>query len=121
MNTPSWEAGGCIRAKDDDGRISYSVVDEYDTEFTVTPEHSENPLTLAKLVCLIDGGGGGGSLGICYTVMNYNCGEHTIERLDYLKHFTRVDSTFYPQLSLHYESVTQRWYRTERMRLMRRA
>ena len=61
-----------IRAKKDGERIAYSIVDEYETEFDVSPKNSEKPLTPADLISLIDGGSEEGSLGICYTRMNYS-------------------------------------------------
>jgi hypothetical protein len=38
-----------------------------------------------------------------------------------LKSFTRVESTLYPQLSLHYQKLTKLWYEEEKRRLQRGA
>lgn len=104
-----------IRAKEDGERIAYSIVDEYETEFNVSPTHSEKPLTLSELISLIDGARPEGSLAICYTEMNYNA--RNIEELEGIRFFTRVESVFYPQLNVHYENVLDRWYEEEKAKL----
>ncbi len=43
-----------IRAKIGANLIRYSIVDEYDTEFEVSPASSNRPLSLAKLIKMID-------------------------------------------------------------------
>ena len=109
-----------IRAKKDGERIAYSIVDEYETQFTVSPKNSEKPLTLSELVRLIDGAMEEGSLGLYYTQMNYEGGERSIEWLDQMRHFTRVESVFYQQLHLHYEKVLSLWYESEKAKLLGR-
>jgi hypothetical protein len=51
------------------------------------------------------------SLAICYTVGN--CSGDSLEALDAIKSFTRVESLFYPQLNLHYEKLLDIWYENE--------
>jgi len=105
-----------IRAKKDGERIAYSIVDEYETEFSVSPMHSDKPLTLFELVGLIDAGKEEGSLATCYTVGNYR--GDSLEDLDAIKSFTRVESVFYSQLNLHYERLIDLWYKEEKARLI---
>jgi hypothetical protein len=105
-----------IRAKRDSERIAYSIVDEYETEFNVSPKGGKKPLMLAELIDLIDGGGEEGSLGLCYTQINYN--GRSIEELDGIKSFTRVESVFYAQLTLHYEKLLALWYEEEKRKLL---
>jgi hypothetical protein len=97
-----------IRARRRGKRIHYSIVDEYNTEFELARETSASPLTLAQLVDLIDGSAHpdiGYGLGLCYNEMNADAaGER-----ESLRHFTRVSSEFYPQLSEHYEQVYDEW------------
>jgi hypothetical protein len=107
-----------IRARKDGDRIEYSIVDEYETEFSVFPKNSEGPLTLAELIGLIDGATEEGSLGLYYTQMNYEGGERSIEWLDQMRLFTRVESAFYPQLNLHYEKLLDVWYQEEQRKLI---
>ena len=83
-----------IRVKKEGERIAYLIVDEYETEFNILPTHSDKPLTLSELVRLIDGAMEEGSLGLYYTQMNYEGGERSIEWLDQMRHFTRVESSF---------------------------
>jgi hypothetical protein len=66
---------------------------------------------------LIDGAMEEGSLGLYYTQMNYEEGERSIEWLDQMRHFTRVESLFYPQLNMHYERVLGLWYEKEKAKL----
>ena len=94
------------------------IVDEYETEFNILPTHSDKPLTLSELVGLIDGATEEGSLGLYYTQMNYEGGERSIEWLDQMRHFTRVESVFYPQLNLHYEKLLDLWYEEEKAKLI---
>ena len=103
-----------IRVKKEGERIAYLIVDEYETEFNILPTHSDKPLTLSELVRLIDGAMEEGSLGLYYTQMNYEGGERSIEWLDQMRHFTRVESVFYQQLHLHYEKLLDLWYEEEK-------
>jgi hypothetical protein len=96
------------------------IVDEYETEFNILPTHSDKPLTLSELVRLIDGAMEEGSLGLYYTQMNYEEGERSIEWLDQMRHFTRVESVFYPQLNLHYEKLLDLWYEEKKAKLLSR-
>ena len=108
-----------IRVKKEGERIAYLIVDEYETEFNILPTHSDKPLTLSELVRLIDGAMEEGSLGLYYTQMNYEGGECSIEWLDQMRHFTRVESAFYPQLNLHYEKLLDLWFEEEKAKLSR--
>jgi hypothetical protein len=107
-----------IRVKKEGERIAYLIVDEYETEFNILPTHSDKPLTLSELVRLIDGAMEEGSLGLYYTQMNYEGGERSIEWLDQMRHFTRVESVLYPQLNLHYEKLLDIWYQNEKAKLL---
>jgi hypothetical protein len=104
-----------IRASKEGERIAYSVVDEYETEFHVSPRSRAKPLSQAQLIDLIDNAGGGESLALCYTMMNSS--GSCIEDLDAIRSFTRVESLFYPQLNLHYEQVLNFWYENEKAKL----
>src|SRR6266478_5643404 len=110
-----------IRVKKEGERIAYLIVDEYETEFNILPTHSDKSLTLSELVRLIDGAMEEGSLGLYYTQMNYEGGERSIEWLDQMRHFTRVESVFYPQLNLHYEKLLDLWYENEKAKLLGRS
>jgi hypothetical protein len=105
-----------IRASKDGERIAYSVVDEYETEFHVSPRSSAKPLTLKQVIHLIDNAEGGESLALCYTQMNYS--GDSLENLDAIKSFTRVESLFYPQLNLHCEQLLDLWYEEEKAKLV---
>ena len=106
-----------VRAAPKKCRIVYSIVDEYEFDFQVSPASSTKPLTLGELVGMMDKAVDGESLGTIYTSSNYDSCSPNIEQLDCLRSFTRVKSDFYPQLSLHYESVTDRWYKREKRKI----
>ena len=105
-----------IRASKEGERIAYSVVDEYETEFHVSPPSSAKPLTLKQVIHLIDDAEGGESLALCYTQMNYS--GDSLDDLDAIKSFTRVESLYYPHLNLHYEQLLDLWYEEEKAKLL---
>src|SRR5439155_25975507 len=105
-----------IRAKKDNERIAYFIVDEYETEYNVDPKESEKPLTLAELIAMIDVAKNGESLGTSFTVGNYS--GRSFEDINKIRSFTRVESVFYPQLNLHYEKVLDLWYEQEKAKLV---
>jgi len=99
-----------LRARPSPEGISYRVIDEYEGQFTLPISTSLLPLTLAELVRQFDDGrldeldwGGGLSLG--YNNMNAEGGS------DYegLRNFTHISSSFYRQLSAHFEHVFDEW------------
>jgi hypothetical protein len=104
-----------VRARRTGDRIEYSICDEYETEFDVSPQSSAKPLTLAQLIGLIDKAGGDESLALCYTIMNYS--GRSLEDLNRIRSFSRVESVFYPQLNLHYEKLIDLWYGQEKRKL----
>jgi hypothetical protein len=88
-----------VRARNDGTNIHYRVVDEYDSDFSVSPEQSESPLTFGELIALIDGTEGASDDGPGLTSVFRNQ-EGSVD-VDFVK----VTSIFYPEL--------QRWYREE--------
>jgi hypothetical protein len=98
-----------IRARRAGGRIVYSIVDEYATEFEQQRQSSRKPLTLAELVRFIDGSchpdlSEGLALG--YNSMNADGG---VTGREELQDFTTVCSEIYPQLQEHYNHVFEEW------------
>ena len=53
---------------------------------------------------------------MCYTVGNYS--GDSLEDLDAIRSFTRVESVFYSQLNLHYEKLIDLWYKEEKAKLI---
>lgn len=99
-----------LRARPSPAGICYRVIDEYEGQFTLPISTSLLPLTLAELIRQFDDGrlkeldwDGGLSLG--YNNMNADGGSD-YERLRY---FTNISSSFYRQLSTHYEHVFEDW------------
>ena len=95
------------RRQPGDELIHYRIVDEYETTFSITPETSEHPLSLGELVQLIDTVDGGeyGGLALCYNEQNLS--EWT--NAESLRHFTTVESAFYPALFDHYDGIHEEW------------
>jgi hypothetical protein len=108
-----------IRAKKDGERIAHSIVDEYETVFNVSPTHSDKPLTLSELIAMLDVARGGASVGTSFTTGNYS--GRSIEDLNRIRSFTRVESVFYPQLNLHYKKLLDVWYEKEKSKLLSRS
>ena len=74
------------------------------------PQFSRGPLTLAELIELLDGasynGPFEGGLPLGWNNNSLDCsGGDAAE----LRDFTRVESSFYPELSAHYENVYDDW------------
>jgi hypothetical protein len=105
-----------IRAKSDGERIAYSIVDEYETEYNVCPRESAKPLTLTELIAMIDVAKDGASLGTSFTLGYYS--GRSLEDLNRIRSFTRVESVFYPLPSLHYEKVRDLWYEEEKTKFL---
>ena len=82
-----------IRARHDGKYIRYRVVDEYESDLKVSPEHSESPLTFGELIALIDSTDGASDDGEGLT---------SIFRKGNSVDFVNVTSIFYPDL--------ERWY-----------
>ena len=100
-----------LRARPVGAGISYRVVDEYEGEFSLPIVLSESPLSLAEIVKQFDEGRlsemdaeGGLALGF----NNGNAEDGDFERF---RDFTRITSTHYPQLNLHFEQVYDDWLR----------
>jgi hypothetical protein len=95
-----------IRARQTPGEstIFYRIVDEYRTRFECEPGSSDEPLTHAELVKLIDAAG---DLGLCYNEENLPYHPD----VESLRYFTTVSSDFYPDLHDHYDKIHEQWVR----------
>jgi len=99
-----------VRAQREDGTIRYRVADEYESTFQLSIETSEAPLTLGQLIRLIDESGYDGDRyagGLVFSHLAYNF-EYGSD-VDELEGFVSVESAYYPQLSVHYQIVVDRW------------
>ena len=101
-----------VRARPVSGGIAWRVVDEYPDggEYTVAPEVSVGPLTLAELILLLEGasynGDLDGGLVLGWNNNNLDCGGGDASDL---RNFTSVESLLYPELSSHCENVFDDW------------
>lgn len=89
-------------------RIIYRIVDEYpedETEYTIRPKTSTNPLTLRRLIAMIDGAVENGLVGNS-RIWFYHEGESTPEEI---YDFETAYSAFYPQLAGWYDEDNQEW------------
>ncbi|MDB4619122.1 hypothetical protein OAH15_00375 [bacterium] len=96
-----------IRAKTEEGIITYSVVDEYDeSEFELPIDMSVEPFSLQELIEFIDGVRFNGSTGIatCHNESN----SEAMDR-ESLADFTTVNSDIYTELEAHYLNVFKEW------------
>lgn len=97
-----------IRARREGGRIHYRVVDEYQEVFRCHPESSARPFSLGEFIEFIDAVSHNdlwGPYSLAYNELNADAGT---ERRN-LRHFTRISSDLYPQLSDHFERVFADW------------
>ena len=98
-----------IRARPSGPGIAYRVEDEYDSSFDLPFARSRQPLSLARLVRLLDVGrlrDPGFPLGLS---LGYN--QMGVEYSGYAgkRHFTLISSEFYPDLQRHYEHAFNDW------------
>jgi len=101
-----------VRARPVSGGIAWRVVDEYPDggEYTVTPEISSGPLSLAELILLLEGASYNGELdGGLILGWNNNSLDGGSEDASEFRNFTQVESLLYPELSTHCENVFDDW------------
>ena len=95
-----------IRARRTKRRIVYRIVDEYgDMEYVLRPKTSTKPLTLRRLIAMIDGAVDGGLVGSGRD-WHYDDGGSTAEEI---YNFETASSAFYPQLAVWYDAVNEEW------------
>jgi hypothetical protein len=94
-------------------RIAYTLVDEYETEYHIRPARTARPLTLGQLIAMLDAvewDGTDRELLRHGWVLSLNENGRAFEGdPEPYRHFTRVNSEFYPELSKHYERLFGRW------------
>jgi hypothetical protein len=104
-----------VRARLVDGAYHYGMADEYETDFSVHPEKSIQPLTLEELLGLIDSADSTietrGSFVETWWWQQWEFGDPAEECTD----FAWVESDQYPELSALYEERARQW-RIERVR-----
>ena len=89
-----------------ENKITYRIVDEYESDHESVPESSSKPLSLEELIQLIDYDNTGyGGLGIGYNVSNSEWGIETD-----LRNFTTVTSFTYMDLHDHYDAIHEEWW-----------
>jgi hypothetical protein len=97
-----------VRATHEADGIRYSIVDEYETEFTPTIERSKQPLSLRELIELIDGSSRGeDDAGVVLPIlaMNYEYSDDP----ETLTSFISVSSAYYPGLGAFYDERIDEW------------
>ena len=97
-----------IRARWEDEQIHYRVVDEYSTEFHCDPDSSDGPLSLGEFIEFIDAVSCQdlwGPFSLAFNELNADGGTERRR----LRHFTRINSDVYLQLSEHFEKVFEEW------------
>lgn len=98
-----------VRARQAGKKIAYRIVDEYQAEFTITPQKSDLPLTLRELIALLDTADAGGTKGFTNSCRDWFLEEDEEADLEELAGFVTVSSEFYPQLRRWYEKEAQEW------------
>jgi hypothetical protein len=90
-----------VRARRRGARIAYSIVDEYESEYVEydpRPRTSVRPLTMRKLIAMLDGACPDGGAVMSHTLLLI---PH-VDSPDELHRFTSVESDFYPELGRYY-------------------
>ncbi|MDB4305997.1 hypothetical protein N9980_00360 [bacterium] len=99
-----------VRARLKDGKIHYSVVDEYEDLYgwTCEPGASDQPLTMAELIKLMKTTSSKlGHPGIAFGFLDF---KHEYgEDAEGLRNFASVSSDYYPELHDWYEDAMEEW------------
>jgi hypothetical protein len=99
-----------VRARRENGKIGYRIVDEYESKIRCSPAESDKPLNLGELIDLIDGANGenvpGTGLTGCFRDLNYSPEWGKAENL---VGFVTVTSEFYDELQEYYEEEAGEW------------
>ncbi len=105
-----------VRARPGGAGLLYRFVDEYETEFVMPFDRSEAPLSMGKLIGLINGSVGMREKpGQVLPVLDANYGrgnqwgENHEEWLETARRFVTVSSEFYPDLQGYYEAFVEEW------------
>jgi hypothetical protein len=102
-----------VRARRRGARIAYSIVDEYESayvEYEPRPRTSTRPLSMRRLVELLDGACPDGGAVMSQTVLLI---PH-VGSPDELHHFTSVESDFYPDLGRYYAGRFEQYFESLR-------
>jgi hypothetical protein len=96
-------------------RIAYRVIDEYPEDWTLScsPKTSRWPLSLGKLISLLDTGKHSGADLVGGFSLGYNDIDGESSGRANLRHFTRISSDVYRSLEAHYEHVFEEWVAEE--------
>ena len=97
-----------VRARKTRHRIVYRIVNEYDGTYALTRKTSVKPLTLRRLIDLMDHAVDGGLVGSARSC-NYAGGTTAEEIYD----FETAASAFYPQLGAWYDEANEEWLAEE--------
>lgn len=99
-----------VRARLKDGKIHYSVVDEYDDLYgwSCEPETSDQPLTMAELIELMKTTSSKlDHPGIAFGFLDFK--HESGEEAESLRGFASVSSLYYPELHDWYEDAMEEW------------
>jgi len=104
-----------IRACAASDRIEYSVVDEYETVWTISPAKSLQPLSMKELIIFMDNAkcddydGVSWQTGVVWGPLTMNI-ESTEDPMELIE-FVEVTSEFYPGLQRYYAKEIERFLR----------
>jgi hypothetical protein len=95
-------------------RIAYTLIDEYEAKYIISPARTARPVTLGQLITLLDGVDADladpewlrHGWVLSRNESNRSCDSDDPEAY---RDFTRVSSEFYPELSKHNERLFDRW------------
>jgi hypothetical protein len=104
-----------IRAKTVTGRIEYRIVDEYETNWEISPTSSLQPLSMSELISMMDNAKTAGYDGVQWkTGVTWGPLTMNLESSDdpaSLTGFVEVTSEFYPGLKEYYVTEIARFLR----------
>ncbi len=95
-----------LRARRTAKGIRYRMVDEHETEYTIRPCYTREPLTMLELIRAIEGAKPDNPT---VDVLRYNLEALDEEEWESMQGFVQVSSPFYPELESWYARYLELW------------
>jgi hypothetical protein len=108
LESTTWDVIS-IRARPSGRGIVFRVVDEYESEYQFRPKSSRKPLSLGKLIQSIDGLKSGSRSSSPAALRDFQGPFKDSEKLNQIKTFVTVASSYYPDLESWYLLEASAW------------
>ena len=118
LESTTWDVKS-IRARPTSRGIAYRVVDEYDNNYSFRPKTSRRPLSMRRLVDLIEGLNVDG-MSSSPAALRADQTADDANAIRQIETFVTVSSDFYPSLETWYSNEAERWAKDQLLELPRK-